>query len=127
MKLFLSFLFFGCIWFTGSLVFSGVGGIGGGSQVAMKYVIIRVCDGGEAGNQCREVRLNGEYFDENGNIKQPSNMDPAPCLIYEGEGIPVQCKPEIEYHIPKFLQKLNNIFGNQGQPIKQADPNPIIN
>lgn len=124
MKLVLNLFFFWCIYLSSLFAFSGVGGIGGGSssKTTAQYVIIKMCNGGEAGNQCYEVRLNSKKFDENGNLKQPSNIDSAPCVTYEGEGNATPCKPEIEYHIPKFLEKLNDIFENQGQPIIAVDP-----
>ena len=120
MKLALSLLFFGCIYLSGPLVFSGVGGIGGGSKAG--YVAISMCDGGEAGNQCHVIRLNAEFFDENGNLKPSSHSEPLPCMTYEGEGYSKPCGPEIQYRIPKFLQKLNNFFGTQGQPVQAVNP-----
>ncbi len=103
---------------------SGVGGIGGGTNAKAKYVIIQMCDGGESGMVCREVRLNAEYYDVNGNLKQSSASIEQPCLVYVGEGFSVPCKPDAAYGIPKFLLKLNEIFGEHGsQPVQPVDPN----
>jgi hypothetical protein len=123
MKLFLNLICVGFFLFAGQIVFSGVGGIGGGSsKVSVEYVIVKVCNGGESGSQCQEVRLNSEKFDENGNLKNPSQVDASVCTVLTGEGYEVPCKPEIEYKVPKILQKLNTIFSGWGQTATPFDP-----
>lgn len=111
------------IQFSAVLGFPGVGGIGGGSNSADKFVYIKICDGGEAGEQCRVVGLNSNYYDHNGNLKDSAmTSSNHPCFVYEGEGSTVPCQFDSNYGVPQWLQKINKFFGNQSQPPTMSSP-----
>lgn len=73
-----------------------------------KYVTVRVCDGGESGQECRTVTY-----------KVRAHKDvAAPVEICTQEGTP--CVPA-KYGVPGWLKALNDAFGNRGPAADQND------
>lgn len=89
---------------------AGVGGIGGGSTTG-KYTEVRVCEAGYEGPNanCNIIRIETEKYQEQlENSKKPAK---AACFQIKGEIVEqVPCSHEMEYKIPKFLQKFNDSF-----------------
>lgn len=114
MKLSLFLLIFAALIVVNSS-FAGVGGISGGS----KMITVEVCDMDVPG-LCRTIRYLDRFTEQD---KENAANQKSDCLMSVGEALYVPCDDKKTYEIPKFLKKLNEVFGGTTAPPNIDSPN----
>ncbi len=81
---------------------------------AAQYVTVTVCDGGESGQQCREVTYK---------VRPPSAPVKEECTIPHGEAGTQPCPKK--YGVPGWLKKLNQWAIDHGLEANEPDDSLI--
>lgn len=98
-----------------SPVWSGGGGVSGGS----KMITVQVCDL-DMPVQCHSVRFIDRFTDQD---RENAIHQKPECFIPVGEAQYAPCDEKKIYEIPKFLKKLNELFGGTTAPPNNDPPN----
>lgn len=105
MKIFLNLLVSIFVATATLIAQAGGGGYSGGTNA--KYLDVQIC-GGEDLNQCHWIKIKNKFTGKDSS----SEMESAPeCWFFRGDTEMIPCDSNMQYEIPKVLQKINNILG----------------